>query len=597
MAYIEDLVQEIYTNCHTEGIDKLNQGLQDAIWYSGELEKNLADLSNISKQNMNFQTQALNLQNQSFLSKKQQIALESQQANARLKYLEKEENYQRRKEKRDKQEISHMKQRNALQSFFVKTLGAFFTINTLKNIVETGSKLQLLRQSIVGLTKDTQDWDYIKKTAQATGNSLEVVARGYKNFYAAANMAGFSKNSIQTMYSDMVMATRAIGASSQQTEGALLALEQMISKGTVSMEELRRQLGNAVPGAFEIGAKAMNMTTKEFNEFVKKGELASAVFVPKFIAEFKKQYISGFKEISKTFNFAMGQLKSSLEELQFEIMHGEIGQELANIVRELNKLIRSNEFKEFIKITAKIIAFIIRHLPLILALLGARGLYMLIGKNANIMALFNMQLKEGIILTSLFAKDGVTAFLANAKAATIFYAKLSTLLITLATIEDMIFGFLHLFGLTKRESLTGDLFDAMLGKGQTGIGTDTPGGSHKWRSRKDVEFAKNLYKKQRDEGWDLVRGKNLTWFQRLSPLGLPARLVDWNVGLQSIRQANKQLEYIRKEEQNMNLNYTVYVVDQTGNANQNIQNIVVKTLSSFFEGHNNRFNDYWSKTK
>ena len=154
-------------------------------------------------------------------------------------------------------------------------------------------------------------------------------------------MAGFNKGYIQSMYSDMVIATRAIGASSEQTQGALLALEQMISKGVVSMEELRRQLGNAVPGAFEIGAKAMNMTTKEFNEFVKTGQLASAEFVPKFIAEFKRQYADCFKEISQTVDFATGQLKESYEELSFTIMHGAIGKGLAKLINGIDKAVRA----------------------------------------------------------------------------------------------------------------------------------------------------------------------------------------------------------------------------------------------------------------
>ena len=119
---------------------------------------------------------------------------------------------------------------NWLSKGFGRLIGAYFSVRTAQNIFNTGRQMQLLERSITGLTKSTQDWEYIKKTAYDTGNSLDVVARGYKNFYAAASMAGFGKGQIQGMYSDMVMATRAIGASSEQTGGALLALEQMISK-------------------------------------------------------------------------------------------------------------------------------------------------------------------------------------------------------------------------------------------------------------------------------------------------------------------------------------------------------------------------------
>jgi len=257
---------------------------------------------------------------------------------------------------------------NWLAKGFGRFIGAYFSVRTAQNIFNTGRKIQLLERSIVGLTKSTQDWEYLKRLAHDTGNSLNVVANGYKNFYAAANMAGFNKNEIQTMFSDMTISTRAIGASSEQTRGALLALEQMISKGVVSMEELRRQLGNAVPGAFEIGAKAMNMTTKEFNEFVKTGQLASAVFVPRFIAEFKRQYIGGFKEISQTIDFATGQLKESWEELTFEIMKGELGKGIAKLIRGLDRAVRG--LTEALKILSPVIRYIVQNLGTIFWLLA-----------------------------------------------------------------------------------------------------------------------------------------------------------------------------------------------------------------------------------
>ena len=615
--YLNDIVQNIITKCDLTDLNLLMHNVDDLAKkarklgkafnaaLTGEQQVALAKSNEIISHNIARQKEAnavLAEHNKEVSWNNVQLAeqnrLKAKNNNAtKLAYSETAKILSQNKllTQQSKERVAQMRKENSeirRQTSLMRSLGrfimAYFGFHTIRNIVETGSKLQLLRQSIVGLTKDVQDWDYIQKTAHATGNSLEIVARGYKNFYAAANMAGFNKNSIQSMYSDMVMATRAIGASSQQTEGALLALEQMISKGTVSMEELRRQLGNAVPGAFEIGAKAMNMTTQEFNKFVKTGQLASAVFVPKFIAEFKKQYADGFKEIAGTFDFAMGQLRESWQELQLEIMHGEIGKELANIVRSIDRLISSKGFKDFIKITSRIISFVLDHLPLILFLLGANGLFRLIGNNANAMALLNMQWKEGIILASLFAKDGIVAFLANAKAAAIFHAKLLSIILALATVDDMFTGILHFFGLTDRDSYTGRMLDAMSGKGNTGIGTDAPGGNIPWKNRESITKAKEYYENQKKEGWRLRKEglKNFMFGGIWKQFGVP----EWNVGSDLINKANQQLEYIKKEEQNLNLNYTVYVVDQTGGANANMQNVVVKTLEKFFIEHNKRFN-------
>ena len=54
--------------------------------------------------------------------------------------------------------------------------------------------------------------------------------------------------------------------------GAFLALGQMISKGKVQAEELRGQLGKRLPGAFQLAAKAMGMTTAALDKFMADGK-------------------------------------------------------------------------------------------------------------------------------------------------------------------------------------------------------------------------------------------------------------------------------------------------------------------------------------
>jgi tape measure domain-containing protein len=60
------------------------------------------------------------------------------------------------------------------------------------------------------------------------------------------------------------------------------ALSQISSKGVVSMEELRQQLGEALPGAMTIAADSMGMTNGQFMKMVESGEMLSSDFLPKF---------------------------------------------------------------------------------------------------------------------------------------------------------------------------------------------------------------------------------------------------------------------------------------------------------------------------
>lgn len=445
-GYLEDLVQNIYTNCDMSGLDKLNQGLQDAIWYSGELEKNLKDAQNAQKQSFNLQAQAVNKQKEYYLSRKQEIALLRQETLARIDIMQKNDDYARRKKRLDEAEISRMQKRNALQRYFGRLLLTAFSINTLKNIIHTGSALQLTQKSIEGLTKSTQDWQFVEAIARKFGVSLNTVARGYKNFYAAASMAGFDKNNIQSMYADLLLSARAIGATEEQTGGALLALEQMISKGVVSMEELRRQLGNALPGAFEVGAKAMKMTTAEFNAFVKKGELASAEFVPKFIKAYKEAYSSGWKDIEQTFTVAQGRLGVAWERFTLQFMSGETGKGFAQLVESLIKMLESPIFAKFVLILGKVLSLVVKilslaleQLPLILAYLGYTGLTKIIGLLIGRVIALQMAFFQATGSAITFGQAGAIAVTSISKAVMLLTAKLVALLGFLFIIQDIVY--------------------------------------------------------------------------------------------------------------------------------------------------------------
>lgn len=445
-TYIEDLVQNIYTNCDMKGLDELNQGLKDAIWYSSELDKNLRDANKAQRQGFDFNARAIEKSKEAYTVEKYRLKLQDQTNRYRLRINEMQEKIDERKQRRQDKYNKSLERQNGLFRLAKNFILSWISIGTLKNIIDTGSRLQLVRASIEGLTKSTQDWQYIQQQAFKTGTEIEVVAKGYRNFYSSAKMAGFDKSGIQSMYADTLLATRAIGASTQQTEGALLALEQMLSKGTVSMEELRRQLGNAIPGAFEIGAAAMKMTTKEFNEFVKKGQLASAEFVPKFIKQLKDTYADGFKNIEQTVSVAQIRLSNSWKLLTLDIMNGETGKAFAQGLNVLRETLDSPEFKQAViylgkifTIVVKLFSFVIKNLRLVLMLLGVRGFFGLLARNAQLFSILNMGIKQGTIALINFAKTGVQGMGVLNMATLAFLKSLARVIAPLLLIEDLIF--------------------------------------------------------------------------------------------------------------------------------------------------------------
>ena len=434
--YLQDLVQNIYTNCDMKGFDDYNRAL-----------------SNITKN--------------SSKSARERIKLLEAEEKSRIRLNDYEDRYARKKQQRDMAEISRMQKRNSLIRYGMRLLGAYLSIRTLQNVINTGSQLQLLQRSIEGLTGSGHDWEFINQQAFKFGVSLETIAKGYKNFFSSASMAGFNNNQIQGMFSDVLLGARSIGASTQQIEGALLALEQMMSKGRVSMEELRRQLGNALPGAFEIGAKAMGVTTMQFNEMVKAG-ISAQEFVPKFIKTFKDQYANGWKDVEQTVAVAQGRLLVAWQQFTMEFLHGETGKALAQGINQLAEVMRSPEFLNFVRVLGKIftlivriISFFLKNMKLVMLIFGTSGLLGLLMRHRLLWRILNMEIGRGSRLLLLFGKHGITAFASLTKGAKAFMGQLLKILLPLLIIEDVFMWLSNKFFGTNFGTVTGDAISAV----------------------------------------------------------------------------------------------------------------------------------------
>jgi tape measure domain-containing protein len=86
-----------------------------------------------------------------------------------------------------------------------------------------------------------------------------------------------------------------MGLSAEDSKGAMLALGQIMGKGKVQAEELRGQIGERIPGAFQIAARAMGMTTMQLDKAMEKGEIMAEDFLPRFANELKNTFGGGLE--------------------------------------------------------------------------------------------------------------------------------------------------------------------------------------------------------------------------------------------------------------------------------------------------------------
>lgn len=146
--------------------------------------------------------------------------------------------------------------------------------------------------AIAGGTKQaSEELAFLRATADRVGVSFLSLEEGYRNVAASAKGTALEGDAMRKVFLAITEAGQQLGLSSESVKGALVAISQMASTGTVQLDELRQQLGNHIPGVMTIAAKAMNMTTAEFRKQVEAGNVLAEEFLPRFARAIRSQFV------------------------------------------------------------------------------------------------------------------------------------------------------------------------------------------------------------------------------------------------------------------------------------------------------------------
>jgi tape measure domain-containing protein len=160
--------------------------------------------------------------------------------------------------------------------------------------VSAATKLDALRTrlEVVEGSADAADRKFkeLRKTADSLGINFQVLLDSYSKFKAAADGGTLSQEALNDVFMKFTRASAAMKLSALDTERVFRSLYQMASKGVVSMEELKNQLGDSLPKAMPLAAKAMNMTTQELMKQVEAGKILAEDLLPKLADAYEKEF-------------------------------------------------------------------------------------------------------------------------------------------------------------------------------------------------------------------------------------------------------------------------------------------------------------------
>lgn len=186
----------------------------------------------------------------------------------------------------------------------------------IKNTMAAGAR---------GLRQGADEMAFTADMADRLGLNLQSTYEPYAKFMTSFTRSGGTIAQSRQIFEDLSTAMVSLHLSSAQMENVFVALEQMANKGTVQAEELKRQLGNALPGAFELAAQSMGITAGELMDLMKKGEVMSKDFLPNFAAMVKDS-------LGKQIGIAVDQYNAHLNRMQTQtfLLQANVGQAMNN---------------------------------------------------------------------------------------------------------------------------------------------------------------------------------------------------------------------------------------------------------------------------
>ncbi|MCO4990878.1 tape measure protein [Escherichia coli] len=286
-----------------------------------------------------------------------------------------------------------------------------------KPIVEAAAEMERMRVMLRGLNKEksnpgqaaADDMKYIVDMAQNAPFAMQALTDSFVKFRSAG--LDPTDGSLKALVDSVAR----FGGDSELLKRASIAVQQMSGKGVVSMEELRQQLGEAIPTAMNAMAKAAGLTMGELTKAVASGTVEAKNALALMFKELKMQNEGAASEMMNTFTGTLAQMKTA-----FTLFANKVGQtgylsSLREGMKELTSLMNSAEGTSFAHSLGS---------GLTTAIDGLRDLAKWLIKNQELVVTFG----KAVAVTMAFRllKSGISGVIGTANSMISTFATVST---------------------------------------------------------------------------------------------------------------------------------------------------------------------------
>lgn len=187
---------------------------------------------------------------------------------------------------------------------------------------------------------------YFRGTAERMGLELKGVIQDASKLFVAAKENGYRVQEAQFVYEQFSGLGQLMGADAETQKGITKALSDMFSKGTIQAEELKGQLGDRLPQAMALFAKATGKTSAELMDMMKDGKL-TADYILDAALVIDKTYGEQMAKMFDTVTANQNRVNNAFQDWLRIMADAGVMDNFKNLLKELASWFRSEEGKQW----------------------------------------------------------------------------------------------------------------------------------------------------------------------------------------------------------------------------------------------------------
>jgi tape measure domain-containing protein len=215
-----------------------------------------------------------------------------------------------------------------------------------QHILKTSGELERMTKLMEGLSKATDD---ATRKAEALSNTKFIIqtslnapfdVKALSDSFVKMKSAGLDP--MDGSFKALIDSVARFGGTSETLHRASVAIQQMAGKGVISMEELRQQLGEAVPNAMRMMADSMGLSMGKLVEHISKGEVKSDGALRRFALVMQARNAGSAQEMMDTWVGAMARLKTQFALFENQVATAGFANAMKKIVTDVNQALDSD---------------------------------------------------------------------------------------------------------------------------------------------------------------------------------------------------------------------------------------------------------------